>query len=68
MCLPHTKLSTYGECHERLEDEEKEEEEEEKFLEQLVTSDICFTSKMVYLSVIMLKTMHKRTCKYAVDI
>jgi len=45
----------YGECHERLEDEEKEKEEEEKFLKELVTSDICFMNEMVYLSVIMLK-------------
>jgi hypothetical protein len=57
ICLPPpTKLSPYGECHERLEDEEREEEEEEKFLKELVTSNVCFTSEMVYLSVIMLKT------------
>ena len=56
ICLPPTKLSPYGECHERLEDEDKEEEEEEKFFKETVTSDVCFTSKMVYLSVIMLKT------------
>jgi len=48
VCLPHTKLSTYGECLERLEDEEKEEEEKEKFLKELVTRDICFMSEMVY--------------------
>jgi hypothetical protein len=55
ICLPPTKLSAYGECHERLENKEKEEKEE-KFLKKLVISDISFTSKMVYLSVIMLKT------------
>jgi len=53
ICLLYTKLSLYGECHGRLEDEEKEEEE--KFLRELVTSNICFMSEMVYLSVIMLK-------------
>jgi len=55
ICLPQTKLSLYGECHGRLEVEEKEEKEEEKFLRELVTSDICFTSKMVYICIIMLK-------------
>jgi len=38
-----------------IEDEEKEEEEEEKFLRELLTTDICFMSEMVYLSVIMLR-------------
>jgi hypothetical protein len=56
LCLPPTKLSPYGECHQRLEDEDKEEEEEEKFSKETVTSDVCFTSQMVCLSVIMLKT------------
>jgi hypothetical protein len=56
ICLPPTKLFPNGECHERLEDEDKEEEEEEKFFKENVTSDVCFTSEMVYLSVIMLKT------------
>jgi hypothetical protein len=55
-----TKLSPYRECHERLEEEEeqgeKEEEEKKKFLKDLVTSDICCMSEMVYLSITMLKT------------
>jgi hypothetical protein len=53
----------YGECHETLEEEEaeeqgeKEEEEKKKFLKDLLTSDIRCMSKMVYLSIIMLKTV-----------
>jgi hypothetical protein len=59
-------------------EKEKEEEEAEKFLKELVTSDICFMNKMVYLSVIILKTAiclinicikeHVKCCGYLVGL